>query len=215
MGMFSPESPDNEEPRDMATDHQIDNITTDPESLTYGLYTLLLTYEDHYNNIQNKYKGLTITWVMATFISIGYLLSGYEKALNIDSLLIILFLTILSSQGIFLLWFLDAGVYDKLIESIWREIYKFEDQFPEIGKSHHLVELLHKHDKKQAQKFHGIFYATFIFFLLLIGIGSLGIYLYLIKKWLILITIFIFIIIIIGAHYLIRLPPFAANEDDQ
>ena len=215
MGIFSPEYPDNEESRSMPTDHEIDNINTDPESIAYGIFSILVSYEDHYNNIQNKYKGLTITWVIATFVSIGYLLSDYEKALNIDSLLIILFLTILASQGIFLLWFLDAGIYDKLIESIWKEIYKLEENFPIIGKSHHLVDLLHKYDQKKAQKFHGVFYATFIFFLLLIGLLSLGIYLYLIQKWLILITILIFIILIIGAHYLIRTPPFRSDDDDQ
>jgi len=215
MGMFSPESPDHEEPRSMSTDHEIEDITADPESLSYGLYTMLLSYEDHYNNIQNKYKGLTITWVIATFVSIGYLLSGYEKALNIDSLLIILLLSIISAQGIFLLWFLDAGVYDKLIESIWEEIYKLEENFSIIGKSHHLVDVLHKFDKKKAQKFHGIFYATFVFFLLLIGLTSLGIYLYLIQKWLILLTFLIFIILIIGAHYLIKIPPFRSENKDQ
>ncbi|NGX36297.1 MAG: hypothetical protein K1000chlam1_01138 [Candidatus Anoxychlamydiales bacterium] len=213
MGMFSPESPDNEESRDMATDHQIDNITADPESLAFGLFSMLVTYEDHYNNIQNKYKGLSITWVIATFVSIGYLLSGYEKALNIDSLLIILFLTILASQGIFLIWFIDAGVYHKLISSIWLEIYKIEENHPEIGKSHHLVLELHKKDS-DPEKFHGIFYATSIFFLLFVGLGSLSLYLYLIKKWLILITIFIFIVVIIAAHFLVRTPLFRTKDEN-
>ncbi|NGX56377.1 MAG: hypothetical protein K1060chlam5_00615 [Candidatus Anoxychlamydiales bacterium] len=168
--------------RHLSTDHEIDQIFADDESLAYGFYSMLITYEDHYNNIQNKYKGLTITWVLATFIAIGYMLSGYEKALFINPLLIILFLTILSSFGVCLLWFLDAGVYESLIFSIWQETHKLEEKHSSLGKSHHLTESMFKGFEKQ-KIFHGVFYAYLVFFLLFIGICSLSIYLFFISKW--------------------------------
>jgi hypothetical protein len=173
--------------RYMPQDHEIDQIFADDESLAYGFYSMLIAYEDHYNNIQNKYKGLTITWVIATFIAFGYMLAGYEKAVFINPLLIIPFLCVLSTFGVCLLWFLDAGVYESLIFSIWKESYQLEEKYKILGKSHHLSENIFKGYKQKV--FHGVFYAYLVFFLLVIGISSLSIYLYYINPYLIIISL--------------------------
>jgi len=200
--------------RSLPSDFEIESLSSDPESLAYGIYSILVAYEDHYNNLQKKYKGLAITWILATFIGLGYLVSGYEKALQLNILLIVLFLSILAAQGIFLLWFLDAGTYESLIYSIWQEIYKLEKQYPSLGKSHHLVKKLFKGLKKP-RLFHGVFYAYFVFFLLLIGMISLALYLFAINKWLIAIVVALFFLIIVLINKVAKGPLCADIEKDQ
>lgn len=194
------------------TDFEIEEVKSDPESLAYGLYSALVSYEDHYNNLQNRYKSLAITWTLATFIGIGYLVSGYEKALHINILLIVLFLSVLAAQGIFLLWFLDAGTYESLIFSIWKEIYKLEETYPSLGRSHHLVKLLFKGVKKP-RLFHGVFYAYFVFFLLITGIISLGVYLYSINHWFVAFTVPLCFIIIMLINKVTRKPLCPSSEE--
>ncbi len=197
--MFTSDYEENNAKRRKPEDHKIERITEDEKSLSYGIYSQLVAYEDHYNAIQNKLKGLTITWTLATFVGIGYLISGYEKALYIDVLLVIFFLCALSAQGVFFLWFLDAGLYESLIFSIWKEVYKLEEKQPIVGKSHHVAKDLLKKEKKVAV-FHGVFYAYFIFILLIVGIVSLSIFLFYINEWMVALSI----PIIVAALYLIN-----------
>lgn len=193
--MFIDEYEENDSNRRMPEDHEIEKVIADDDSIAYGLYSQLIAYEDHYNVIQNKFKGLTITWTLATFIGIGYLISGFEKALYIDVLLVVFLLSILSAQGVFLIWFLDSEIYDNLIYSIWKEIYKLEEDHSFLGKSHHLVSKFFKGEKK-AKVFHGVFYAYFIFILLIVGIISLSLYLFYISSWMIALSIpLVFIVI--------------------
>jgi hypothetical protein len=213
MDIFSQDNNNENVNRHSPTDHEIIEIKDDPESIAFGVYSTLLAYEDHYNSIQNKYKSLAITWMIAAFVGIGYVISGFEKALNINVFLIILFISLLTAQGIFLLWFLDAGVYHRLIESIWQEVYKIENKYPEMGQSHHLLIKLHN-DVIDPEKFHGIFYAYFVLCLLITGLGSLGLYLYFIHKWLSAITVILLTLLSIGIHYLIKHPPFKSKYKD-
>ncbi len=180
--------------RTMPTDHEIEEVTADNESIAYGLYALLCSHEDHYNNLQNKYKGLTVTWVIATFIAIGYLLSGYEKGLSVSTLLIITFLSILAATGVFLLWYLDVMVYDKLIRSIYHETCRLEQEHEILGKTH-LLGLRFLGKETAHIVYHGYFYIFFILFLLFIACLSLSGYLYFIHKWLLWIIIPLFVLV--------------------
>lgn len=180
----------NETPQDehLPSDFEVDEISSDPETLAYGLYSILTTYKNHFQNLQNKFKALSVTWVLATFIGIGYIISGYEFNLKINVFLIIMFLSLLAAQGVFLLWFLDVGIYDKLIKSVWLEIYKLEEKFPLIGKSHHHMAKLLSYDKK-SKNIYGFFYIYFVTFFIFIAFICLGFYLYYIKPVLILLTL--------------------------
>jgi len=149
----------------------------DENSIAQAIYSDLILYENHYNVLQNKYKGLASTWIVATFIGIGYVLSGYEVGISINIFLTIMFLTMLSGAGIYLIWFLDAGVYYKFIESIFFEVIKLEDKYPFLGKSHHNIVKLHDYEI-DPHTFHGVFYSSFILFLLTTSAICLSIYLY-------------------------------------
>lgn len=161
----------------------------DEESLAFALYNDLVQYENHYNILQNKYKGLATTWLIATFIGIGYILSGYEVGLSVNIFLALMLLCLLSSLGIFLLWFVDIGVYYKFIESIFLEALKLEKKYPVLGSSHQNILKLHEiaHDPVM---FQGIFYSSFMIFLLSMAFLSLSIYLYQINLWFFIIVLF-------------------------
>lgn len=153
------------------------SIKEDEKSIAFAIYSELIAYENHYNLLQNKYKGLASTWIVATFVGIGYVLSGYEVGFSLDIFLTIMFLTMLSGLGIYLIWFLDAGVYYKFIESIFIEVIKLEDKYPFLGKSHHNIIKLHDYEI-DPHTFHGVFYTSFILFLLTTAGICLSIYLY-------------------------------------
>ncbi|MBN2479713.1 MAG: hypothetical protein JXA94_05750 [Parachlamydiales bacterium] len=204
MNMFSPESPEESEESYTPTDHEIEKVTSDPESIAYGLFSTLSNYQDHYNNIQKKYKALTITWVIATFIGLGYLISGYEEALHGNVMLLITFFSFLAAAGVSLLRFLDTGVYQALIRSIFKELLILEKKYPIIGSSHQNMINLFKNKKKKTELLHGVFYAYFILFFLLIGIVCLSIYLFSINTLLAIIVLASIIIILISSYFFLK-----------
>ncbi len=148
------------------------------KAVTLALYNRLVTYENHYNVLQNRYKHLAITWVLATFVGVGYLLSGFEEALPIDVTLAVMFLCLFAAQGIFLIWFLDLGVYFKMLSVVFYEILAFEKKYNFILQTHHNVVRAFKSPDTEPLNFHSLFYLIFVIFLLLISVTSLIIYLY-------------------------------------
>lgn len=151
-------------------------LMDEKSSIHVMLYQDILNYENHYNMIQNKYKALAATWVMAAFVAIGYLLSGYESQLSIDLYLIVLFLCLTAASGIFLLWYLDSGVYYKLIEIIFESGLKLEREDSNLSRFH--LNLLQLHEfQKQPRVFHGFYYSSFVLTFLMISALSLVSYL--------------------------------------
>lgn len=162
---------------DEHVDTHIEETPGDARSITYALYYVLIAYENHYNIIQMRYKQVAISWALATFIGIGYLLSGVEVTLPIDIKLAIMFLCLFAAEGIFLLWFLDINVYYKLIESIFSETIKFETKHDFIVKTHYNMQNLQK-IQSEPHKFHGLFYLIFIGFFIFVAAASLIMYLF-------------------------------------
>lgn len=168
-------------------DTHIEDTPGDERSIKYALYYVLIAYENHYNIIQMRYKQVAITWALATFIGIGYLLSGVEINLPIDIKLAVMFLCLFAAEGIFLLWFLDINVYYKLIESIFSETIKFETQHDFIVKTHYNMKNLQK-IQSEPHKFHGLFYLIFLGFFIFVASVALILYLYFIHPTTALIT---------------------------
>lgn len=151
-----------------------DLLLDEKASVHVMIYQDILNYENHYNMIQNKYKALAATWVMAAFVGIGYLMRGYESKLSIDLYLIIAFLSLISALGIFLLWYLDSGVYYKLIEIIFEAGLELEKKNSYLGKFHENLLQLHV-SQKEPRIFHGFYYSSFVFtFLLITGLSIIS-----------------------------------------
>ena len=173
--MFKEEAEISEVNEDPETEYFIDTIHAEKISLAYGLYSKLKSYHNHYHIIQNKYKGLALTWMFAVFIGMGYLSTMPKMILPISGFIISMFLCLLAAQGIFLLWLLDGGIYQHIVESIFAENIILEKTFPVLGKTYQNILKLEKKEDTSA-RLHGMFYLYFIFFLYLVAILALGAY---------------------------------------
>lgn len=85
--------------------------------LAYGAYVQVAVSLQHSNRIQMQYKVACSTWLLATFIGVGYSLSSREPNLPIDSLLTASILAFASLFVVSRLWYLDLIVQEKSIAS--------------------------------------------------------------------------------------------------
>lgn len=119
---------------DIETDFIVETISADEDVLHYGLYSKLRTYLYHFNIQKLKCKLLATTWLLASFVGIGFLLSGQlDPSLGSNLPILVLGLCLLSVCGIMLLAFLDVGVYHRNIESIFSCELEFENKYPHLS----------------------------------------------------------------------------------
>ncbi len=90
--------------------------------------------EHHFNNLCFKIRTLASTWLLATFVGVGFLLTK-TIALELRVEQIIVMLCWIGTLGILVLWVLDLRIYQKLL-SVWfnsREpIEARNSDFPQI-----------------------------------------------------------------------------------
>lgn len=105
------------------------------------IYSNLGAYEQHFNEIQSKYRSLASTWLLATFAGIGFILSEkLNMTIPID--LTISAISVAGSIGIYLLWNLDHMVYHRLLESTFVECFKLEDEYQWLPKAAHNMRIM-------------------------------------------------------------------------
>lgn len=85
--------------------------------LVYGAYLQVGSALQYSNRIQLRYKAITSTWLMATFIGSGYVLSSVEVNLPLHPFLVVPILCFASTFIILLIWYLDLIVQEKAIAS--------------------------------------------------------------------------------------------------
>ena len=115
-----------EEQENTDVDFIIDPVDESKKSLVYGLYAQLASFENFYSRIQNSYKRVSITWLIASFIGMGYLFSKKAGVLPIHPLLVLLFIAFATMWGITLLWFLDIIIYQTYFYGVSVEEGKLE-----------------------------------------------------------------------------------------
>ncbi|MBS0605288.1 MAG: hypothetical protein JSS60_09695 [Verrucomicrobia bacterium] len=180
--MLDDENYSNPDESESETNYNIDNISADDENLAYGLYVKMNSYEHHFNFVQNRYKTLANTWMLMTFLAMGYLLSGVEVGIPFSTYIGVMILCLLSSTGIFLLWYLDLGIHHKLLEAVFKESLALEQKYPFLGQSHaNMMHLIYQ-GKKVPTFIHGLFYSSFIVFLLVIAMLSISMYIFKISR---------------------------------
>ena len=97
--------------------------------LKIELYKELGAYERHFNNIQNIFKGLSSTWFLAGFASIGYLYTSNinsELPVSLELLGALIMLTV--STGIILFWLMDVVVYHRLLLAVLEKSKELENE---------------------------------------------------------------------------------------
>ncbi|HSW85913.1 MAG TPA: hypothetical protein VLG49_00275 [Rhabdochlamydiaceae bacterium] len=103
---------------------------SEDQLLTFGAYSQIATFLQHYNGIQVTYKTFASSWLLATFIGIGYALSVNEVNLPFHPLIIIAFVALASSTGIFLIWYLDLIICEQSIAAVLYEGIEMEKKYP-------------------------------------------------------------------------------------
>jgi hypothetical protein len=139
------------------------------------IYSDIREYEQHFNQIQSNYRGLASTWLLATFAGIGFVWSvNYNPVLPAD--LLIAGIAVAGSLGIFLLWNLDHNVYHGLLDSVFVEGLRLENKHIWLPQVRHNMMRVEESGKT-------VFFYIFLFYfipqIVLYGIASWSIYMWL------------------------------------
>jgi hypothetical protein len=113
----------------MTAPNNIASAKIDNFERNWQIYSELGGYERHFNNLQNSYRNLASTWLLAVFAGIGFMLVQRPFTVPLPIELTIAAIALGGSLGIYLLWNLDHMVYQRLLEAIFVEGYKMESNF--------------------------------------------------------------------------------------
>jgi hypothetical protein len=102
--------------------------------IIYAAYTQIFDVLQHYNKMQTAYRGFTSTWLLASFIGIGYALSSLHLSIVIPGLILVFLISLASTSGVFLIWYLDLIVCEKFIATSVSEGLELEEKFDWLPK---------------------------------------------------------------------------------
>lgn len=108
--------------------------------LVYGAYTQIVESLQHYNRVQAIYRTFISTWLLATFVGIGYVLSSYETNLPFHPLVTVAFICLASAMGVFLVWFMDLIVCEQQIAASVFEGIELEKTHKWLPKFYHNIQ---------------------------------------------------------------------------
>ena len=124
-------------------DYEIDFIQYSNKTFLYGIYIKLSYFENHFDNIATRYRNIALTWLLATYAGIGFLLSTETETLIIDHLLAVLLICFIGMLGITLIWHLDVNVYHRFWTALFAEEVIMEEQYaflPQIQRTTLLID---------------------------------------------------------------------------
>lgn len=109
------------------------------DMLVYGRYAKVAYNLQNSNRTQLTYKGATLTWVIATYIGIGYSPSSFEVSLPFNSLLVVVSICVASLLVLGGIWYLDLIVEEKKIAKTVHNGLALEEKHPVLPKVYHNV----------------------------------------------------------------------------
>jgi hypothetical protein len=138
-------------------------------TLIYNMYQKLSQFEHHFDLITTKYKYMALTWLLATFAGIGFLLSRDIQNLPFSPLKGVIVICLIGMAGITLIWHLDINIYTKFWAVVFIEEVRMERKFKFLLRSRN-IELLIDEDRERivAQGF--LYMIANIVLLLTIGV---------------------------------------------
>jgi len=95
----------------------------------WACFTEFGVAERHFNELESRYRALASTWVLATFVGIGFVLSRGELQLPFDRLVAATVVGIAGSAGIVLLWVMDLLVYHQLLAVVFMQGLVLEKRY--------------------------------------------------------------------------------------
>lgn len=101
-------------------------MDADEKKLAWEAYKSLSDGQNHFNDLENKYRTLAATWMLAYFAGVGYMLTIDPAKSVVSRELTIIALSVLHSFGISMLWNIDIRVYHRLLDSLFVEALQME-----------------------------------------------------------------------------------------
>lgn len=102
--------------------------------MVYGLYAMIYQHELHLDRITHKYKYMSLTWLLATFVGIGFFFSSETSQLPINKHFISCIVGFFGVVGVLSFWYLDICIYQMFWGSFYITEIKFEKKHPFLGK---------------------------------------------------------------------------------
>jgi hypothetical protein len=146
-------------------EYEIPFIHFSNKTFLFGMYTKLLDFENHFEVIATRYRNIALTWLLATYAGIGFLLSGETETLIIDHVVSVVLMSFIGMIGITLIGHLDINIYNRFWSALFIEEIIMEERYPFLPKTQKTTLLI---DKKRNNLFsHGWLYFTEIFLLII------------------------------------------------
>lgn len=124
--------------------------------LIYGMYTKLIESIKHYDGIQNTYRSLSSTLLLAAFVGIGFLFSSQGNASPIQTLLAVIFICLIVIGALTVFCLLDLVFQERLLIANLYEALKLEKQHQWLPQVHHYMLYKDSHFSDPCKK--AIFY---------------------------------------------------------
>lgn len=142
--------------------------TSSENALIYGFYSQITSHKEYCSSMQNRYRALTSTWVLAGFFGIGHLLSGYENLyIPFSSLFGVLILCVCVGFGVTLLWFLDVVLYQRFWLGTVVELARLEHHYSWLPKCN--LNILMMRRSKKFRSTQSFFYIAINYIFILIS----------------------------------------------
>jgi hypothetical protein len=106
-----------------------DAMTSMDPQMIWKFFKEFEAAERHFNTLQNQYRTLASTWLLASFAGIGFTLTQERFAVPLDRLLLVAAIGLATCVGTTLLWNLDLRVYHQLMFAYFMEGHRLEQQY--------------------------------------------------------------------------------------
>lgn len=117
---------------------KLESITED-DMLVYGRYAKVAYNLQNSNRTQLTYKGATMTWIVATYVGIGYSPSSFEVSLPFNSLIVVSLICLASLLVLTGIWYLDLIVEEKKIAIAVHNGLALEEKYNFLPRAYHNV----------------------------------------------------------------------------
>lgn len=119
----------NEDIEQKAVGEEVLSIHQTKKTLMFALHIHLNQFELHLDSITNKYKTISLFWLLATYVAIGFLFSVESKNLQVNNFVTVSTVCLFGIIGISALWYIDIHTLHKFWGAFFVEGVKMEDKY--------------------------------------------------------------------------------------
>jgi hypothetical protein len=168
--------------------------------LIFGVYSKLMISARQYNHLQAIFRNLSITWVVASLVAIGFLFSFEKTEFPFDPLIGSIFISIIGILALLFFWYEDSVIKEDYLNNLVYTALKLERKYSWLPRMHH--NFLHLYKKNSVIKYKILFHIgcqSILFFTLAMLLFSF------LFKYFHFYSLFIFLVISVMLFFLIKI----------